>query len=321
MFLIGDVAISNKVLAAPLAGVTDQAYRIIIKQFGCGLVCSEMVSSMGLMYEQEKTRHLADVSGEEPPVAVQIFGSQAEPMALAAAQVQKMGAAIIDINMGCPTPKVVKKGEGAALMLDIDRSYEIIKAVAAAADIPVTVKMRKGWDESHTACVELALAAQAAGASAVTVHPRTRSQFFSGQADWESIARVKKEVRIPVIGNGDIWKAADAVQMLAMTGCDAVMIGRGALGNPFIFRETVALLETGQELPPASWQERIATALKHLDLACRLKGEFQGVREMRKHLSWYTRGMHGAARIRQSLNHATTSSEVRAILQELDRGE
>jgi nifR3 family TIM-barrel protein len=196
MLRIGNVVINNRVLAAPLAGVTDRAFRTIIKQFGCGLVCSEMVSSLGLVYEQEKTRYLADVRQEEPPVAVQIFGASAQAMAKAACMAEQLGAAIIDINMGCPTPKVVKKGEGAALMLDINKSREIIREVVQAVQVPVTVKMRKGWDENRINCLELALAAQEAGAAAVTVHPRTSAQIFSGHADWEIIEQVKKHIGI-----------------------------------------------------------------------------------------------------------------------------
>jgi nifR3 family TIM-barrel protein len=317
MLAIGNVIIDNRVLAAPLAGVTDRACRTIIKQFGCGLVCSEMVSSLGLVYQQEKTRYLADVSQEEAPVAVQIFGSSAEVMAQAAHMAEQMGAAIIDINMGCPTPKVVKKGEGAALMLDVDNARAIVREVVQAVKVPVTVKMRKGWDTDHITCLEMAMAVEKAGAAAITVHPRTRAQMFSGQADWEMIKKVKQQAGIPVIGNGDIWTAADALHMLDKTGCDAVMIGRGAMGNPFIFREAIALIEKGYEIPPAGLEERIAVALKHLELTCLLKGEFQGVREMRKHLSWYTRGMRGAARIRETLNHATTRDEVTTLLRQI----
>lgn len=317
MFAIGNILINNRVVAAPLAGVTDRAFRTIIRQFGCGLVYSEMVSSLGLVYQQEKTRYLADVSQEEPPVAVQIFGAEAHTIARAAFMAEQLGAALIDINMGCPTPKVVKKGEGAALMLDMDKCRHIIRETVQAVKVPVTIKIRKGWDDNHITCLELAAAAEQEGAAAVAVHPRTRAQMFSGQADWDMIKKVKDHIGIPVIGNGDIWTAADALRMLETTGCDAVMIGRGALGNPFLFRESIALIENKTAIPPASREERIAVALNHLDLACSLKGEKQGIREMRKHLSWYTRGMYGAARIRDALNHACTRQEVTSLLRQI----
>jgi nifR3 family TIM-barrel protein len=314
MFAIGNLKISNPVLAAPLAGISDRAFRIIVKSFGCGLVFTEMVSDMGLVYGQEKTRRLADTTGEVPPVAVQIFGSQVEPMVKAALIVESMGAKIIDINMGCPTPKIVKSREGAALMMDIPRSREIIREVVRAVRVPVTVKMRKGWDENNITCLELARTAEEEGAAAVTIHPRTRSQFFSGQADWTMITRVKQELTIPVIGNGDIWTAQDAVRMMETTGCDAVMIGRAGMGNPFIFRETVELLENGKTVSPPDSRERMRIALKHLDLACQFKGEKVAVREMRKHLSWYIKGMPGAARIREELNRAVTKEEMVDII-------
>lgn len=314
MFAIGNINISNRVLAAPLAGVSDRAFRIIAKSFGCGMVYSEMISDMGLVYNQQKTRRLADTTEEEPPVAIQIFGSQVEPMVKAALIVEAMGAKIIDINMGCPTPKIVKSGEGAALMMDIPRSREIIRAVVRAVRVPVTVKMRKGWDDNHITCLALARVAEEEGAAAVTLHPRTRAQFFSGQADWEIITRVKQALTIPVIGNGDIWSARDAVRMIETTGCDAVMIGRAGMGNPFIFRETVELLENGKIIASPDPSERMRIALKHLDLACRFKGEKTAVREMRKHLSWYIKGMPGAARIREELNRAVTREEMVDII-------
>ncbi|MGI5921425.1 MAG: tRNA dihydrouridine synthase DusB [Syntrophomonadaceae bacterium] len=314
MFVIGNISIPNRVLAAPLAGVSDRAFRTVVKSFGCGMVYTEMISDMGLIYAQEKTRRLADTSGEEQPVAVQIFGSQVDSMVKAALIVEQMGAQIIDINMGCPTPKIVKSGEGAALMLDIPKSRAMIRAVVEAVKVPVTVKMRKGWDDNNITCLELAQAAEEAGAAAVTLHPRTRAQFFSGQSDWTMITSLKQQLSIPVIGNGDIWCAQDAQKMMEMTGCDAVMIGRAAMGNPFIFRETVELIENGKLVSPPTPQERLHTALKHLDLACRFKGEKVAVREMRKHLSWYIKGMPGAARLREEINRAVTREEMVDII-------
>ncbi len=314
MFLIGNVEIANQVVLAPMAGVTDQAFRIIAKSFGCGLVCSEMISDMGLIYRQERTLRIADTSREKRPVSVQIFGGHPETMGQAAHIVQELGADIIDINMGCPTPKIVKNGEGAALMRDIRLCREIIRQVVQAVEIPVTVKMRKGWDNDATNCLELALVAEEEGAAAITVHPRSRMELFSGQADWTMIKKVKECMDIPVIGNGDIRTAADAQRMLAETCCDAVMIGRAAMGNPFLIRETVALLTTGQTISPPTQEERIQTALDHLELAIQIKGEWVAVREMRKQLAWYIKGRPGAAQIRTRLNQATTQQELLQIL-------
>ncbi|MBC7075866.1 MAG: tRNA dihydrouridine synthase DusB [Syntrophomonadaceae bacterium] len=317
MFSIGDVKIKNRVMAAPLAGVSDKAYRITAKSFGCSLTFTEMISDMGLVCGQEKTRKMADTSGEDPPVAVQIFGSKSEIMGKAAAIAEQMGAGIIDINMGCPTPKIVKNGEGAALMLDISRSRAIIREVVKSVKVPVTVKMRKGWDENSVNCLELAAVAEQEGASAVILHPRTRMQFFSGRADWDMIKELKKQVSIPVIGNGDIWSAADALRMLEYTGCDAVMIGRAAMGNPFIFQQSVELVENGRTVDPPDLEERVNTAVRHLDLACRFKGEAVAVREMRKHFSWYIKGLRGAARLRERINQAAARDELVKIIQEI----
>lgn len=314
MFRIGGVEIENRVVAAPLAGVTDRAYRLILKSMGCGLVFTEMISDMGLVHNGTKTQMIADTSGEKRPVAVQIFGSQAKTMAQAAQIVTAMGADIVDINMGCPTPKIVKNGEGAALMLDLKRSREIIRAVVEAVQVPVTVKMRTGWDEDNITCLKLAEIAAEEGASAITLHPRTRMQFFSGQADWNMIRELKKRAAVPVIGSGDIWKAEDAVRMLAETGCDAVMIGRALMGNPFLIRETVELVENNRIIDPPGWEEKFALIHHHLDLAIEYKGERIAVREMRKHVAWYIKGMRAAARLRESVNKACTREEMLAVL-------
>ena len=316
MFFIGNVEIANQVIMAPMAGVTDRAFRIIVKSFGCGLVFTEMISDMGLVYGQSRTLRIADTTEEKRPVAVQIFGSNPETMARAALIVQDLGADIIDINMGCPTPKIVKNGEGAALMLDIPRCRQIIRAVVEAVRVPVTVKMRKGWDESNPSCLELAGVAEEEGVAAITLHPRSRMQFFSGKADWAMIKTVKELVRIPVIGNGDIHSGADAQRMLQETGCDAVMIGRAAMGNPFLIRETIELLTTGQILPLPTREERLEAALQHLELAIRFKGEWVAVREMRKQLAWYIKGSPGASQIRTQINQATTKEEILQILRE-----
>lgn len=314
MFLIGDVEIANQVILAPMAGITDRAFRIVAKSFGCGLVFTEMISDMGLVYGQDRTYRIADTREEIRPVAVQIFGSNPESMSRAAVIVQDLGADIIDINMGCPTPKIVKNGEGAALMLDIPRCRQIIRSVVRAVRVPVTIKMRKGWDESKPSCLDLAVAAEEEGAAAITLHPRTRMQFFSGQADWAMIKAVKELVHIPVIGNGDIHSAADAQRMLQETCCDAVMIGRAALGNPFIIRETVEFLKSGQIIPGPTREEQLATALQHLELAIKFKGEWVAVREMRKQLAWYIKGRPGASHIRTLINQATGREELIDLL-------
>lgn len=314
MFLIGDVEIANQVIVAPMAGVTDRAFRIIAQSFGCGLVFTEMISDMGLVYGQVRTLQIADTEEEKRPVAIQIFGSEPETMAQAAVFLESLGADIIDINMGCPTSKIVKNGEGAALMLDIPRSRQIIRQVVQAVRTPVTVKMRKGWDDNHINCQELAMVAQEEGAKAITLHPRSRMQFFSGQSDWDMIRAVKELVEIPVIGSGDINSATDALKMLQHTGCDAVMIGRAAMGNPFLFRETVELLTNGTILSPPTFAERMDVAAQHLELAIKFKGERIAVREMRKHLSWYIKGMPGAAKIRILINQADTRAEMLEIM-------
>ncbi|HPF20395.1 MAG TPA: tRNA dihydrouridine synthase DusB [Syntrophomonas sp.] len=317
MLKIGSVKLENRVVAAPLAGITDRAFRTILQSMGCGLVFTEMVSDMGLLYNSNKSRQIAEPGEEEGPVAVQIFGSDPGAMAQAAHMVEKMGADIIDINIGCPTPKIVRNGEGAALMLEPELSRKIIRSVVTAVQVPVTVKMRKGWDDERCNYLQMADIAVSEGVRAITLHPRTRMQFFSGQADWQAIAEVKRHSTVPVIGSGDINKAEDAVRMVAETGCDAVMIGRGALGNPFLIRETIALLEHGQKIQAPSQKEKITLAIRHLELAIHYKGEHIAVREMRKHISWYTKGMPAAARLRDQINHTVTRQEMMKILEGL----
>ena len=318
---IGSVQLESVVLAAPMAGVTGKAFRILAKEAGCGLVCTEMVSDQALLYGNPKTLKLVDLSGEPPPVCVQIFGSQPGYMARAAKIAEELGAAVIDINMGCPTPKIVKNGEGAALMRDPKKAARIVKEVAGAVSVPVTVKMRKGWDEGSVNAVEVALRAEEAGARAITVHGRTRAQFYSGRADWRIIAEVKKAVRVPVIGNGDIWQPQDALAMMVQTGCDGVMIGRAALGNPWIFSRTVHYLKTGEILPEPSLEERVLTALRHAGLLVEIKGEKTAVLEMRKHASWYIKGVRGAAALREKIVRIKSISELRDLLLKLVEAE
>lgn len=314
MFSIGKIEVPNRVVAAPLAGVTDRAGREMARLFGCGLVYTEMISDMGLVYQQQRTLELAEVRGESGLVAAQMFGSKPQAMAQGARILERLGAQLIDINMGCPTPKIVRNGEGAALMKDPALARELLRAVLDAVTVPVTVKIRKGWDEGRINYVEIALLAEAEGVKAVALHPRTRQEFFSGQADWDAIKILKSHLTIPVIGNGDIWSAADALQMVEQTGCDAVMIGRGAMGNPFIYREAVALLEHQVVLPGPGLAERFEAARKHLDLAIEYKGEYTAVREMRKHFAWYCKGLRGATRVRAAINQAVTRHELLAAL-------
>lgn len=314
---IGTVKLANRIVAAPMAGVTDKAFRLLLRRMGCGLIVTEMVSAKALQYSNKETFRILDLTGEEGPIAVQLFGSDPWVMAQGAQLAVENGAAIVDINMGCPTPKIVKNGEGAALMKDIPLAARITSAVVKAVDVPVTVKMRKGWNEDMVNAVELALAVEGAGAAAVAVHGRTRNQFYSGTADWNTIADVKQAVTIPVIGNGDIRNPEDAQRMLDETGCDGVMIGRAAMGNPWIFSRTIAYVEEGRILPEPDWQERLDMAIEHLGLVVGFKGEKTGLLEMRKHLAWYTKGFRGAARIRDSINKTDSLEDLVALLEDL----
>ncbi|HZK17745.1 MAG TPA: tRNA dihydrouridine synthase DusB [Clostridia bacterium] len=318
MFYVGDICIKNPVVAAPMAGVTDKAFRILAREAGCGLVCTEMVSDQAILYSNPKTLEMLIIDDETgrqgTPLSVQIFGSDPGYMSQAAKIVESRGADIIDINMGCPTPKIVKNGEGAALMLNPGLAESIIRAVVEAVSVPVTVKMRAGWDENSVNAVDMAKLAEAAGASGVTVHGRTRSQLYSGRADWDIIRSVKKAVDISVVGNGDIFSARDAGRMLEKTGCDGLMIGRASLGNPWIFQQVVTFLATGVTPPPPSRAERINAAIRHLRLLVRFKGEHIAVLEMRKHAAWYIKGLRNAARVREDINKAKNSSTLENLL-------
>jgi nifR3 family TIM-barrel protein len=314
---IGPVETKNNVVLAPMAGVCNPAFRLIAKEFGTGLVCAEMVSDKAILHGNERTRKMLYVDEREKPLSLQIFGGDKESLVEAAKIVDRQtNADIIDINMGCPAPKVVKCDAGARWLLDPGKIEELVAAVVDAVEKPVTVKMRIGWDEEHIYAVENALAVQRAGGKAVAVHGRTRKQMYTGKANWDIIRQVKEAVDIPVIGNGDVFTPEDAKRMLEQTGCDGVMIGRGALGNPWMLYRTVHYLETGELLPEPTPREKVEIALLHMDRLIALRGEEVAVREMRKHASWYLKGMRGAARVKDRVNEQTTREGMARVLRE-----
>lgn len=317
---IGNVELDNPVILAPMAGVTDLPFRILCKEQGAGLVTTEMVSAKGIYYNSKNTEKIMEITERERPAALQLFGSDPVIMSEMAKRIEERNFDILDINMGCPVPKVVNNGEGSALLKNIPLAYKILEAVVKAIDKPVTVKFRKGFEDGDEQALELAKAAEAAGVSAVAVHGRTRQQYYSGKADWAIIRQIKEIVRIPVIGNGDIFTAEDAKQMFQETGCDGIMVARGAKGNPWIFREILAALE-GKELlendrfteKPAR-EELVNTILRHAKMQIELNGELAGMREMRKHVAWYTAGLPHSAALRGKVNEIEKITDLEQLL-------
>ena len=313
---IGKIKLDTPLALAPMAGITDLPFRLICRRLGCGMTVSEMVSAKGLLYKNVKTTEMLRIDAGERPTAIQLFGSVPEELAEAARLVEASGADIIDFNMGCPVPKIVNNGEGSALMKNPELAHVILAAMVQAVKIPVTVKFRAGWDDSHRNAVEIAKAAEAAGVSAVAVHGRTRQQFYEGKADWQIIADVKRAVKVPVFGNGDIFTVADGLRLREETGCDGLMIGRGADGNPWLFRELAAALR-GEELPAApTLEERLAQAAEHLAMLIAYKGEHISVKEMRRHISAYLKGLPHAAEFRGRFHKVDTQEQFLELLAE-----
>lgn len=311
---IGNVELDNNLILAPMAGVTNLPFRIICEKFEPGMVCTEMASSKAIFYNDQKTRRLLNTEGEKRPISFQIFGSDEETMGYTAKYMSKI-ADIIDINMGCPAPKVVKNGAGSKLLLDLEKAKRIMKAVVENSSVPVTVKIRKGWDKENIVAVQVAKIAEEVGISAITIHGRTRSEFYTGKADWDIIKEVKDSVKIPVIGNGDIVDEETAYQMFEKTGVDGIMIGRGSFGNPWIFRNIKHFLITGEKLPSPTNSEKLNIIKEHIDLAVEEKGEI-AIKELRKHIAWYTKNLKNSSEFRNSINMIETKEQLIKTLNE-----
>ncbi|MEE0512838.1 MAG: tRNA dihydrouridine synthase DusB [Lachnospiraceae bacterium] len=318
---IGNVKLENDLILGPMAGVTDLPFRLLCKEQGAGLLCMEMVSAKGIMYNNKNTKFLLTIDERERPVSLQLFGSDADIISEQAKRIEELPFDILDINMGCPVPKIVNNGDGSALMKNPLLAGEIIEKTARAIQKPVTVKIRKGFDEEHINAVEMAHIAQESGAAAIAVHGRTREQYYSGKADWEIIRKVKEAVKIPVIGNGDVWTPQDAIDMRKQTGCDGVMIGRGAQGNPWIFKQILHYEQTGELLEKPSPQEVTEMILRHAKMQMEFKGEYTGMREIRKHAAWYTAGYKNSAKLRGKINETETYEELKELLSHLGNRE
>lgn len=311
---IGSVELENNLILAPMAGVSDLPFRLLCKEQGAGMVCMEMISAKAITYKNVKTMALMETQPQEHPVSLQLFGREPEIMAEAARMIEDQPFDILDINMGCPVQKVAGNGEGSALMKDPKLAGRIVSAVVHATQRPVTVKIRKGFDAAHVNAVEIAKICEDAGAAAVAVHGRTREELYRGKADWEIIREVKEALTIPVIGNGDVDGPESAAAMLVKTGCDAVMIGRGAQGNPWIFSRILTARASGKDPGGPSRKEILEMIMRHLELQIRFKGEQMAVREMRKHVAWYSAGLPHSARLRNAVNEAQSASQLRALL-------
>jgi nifR3 family TIM-barrel protein len=318
MLKIGDIEMKNPVVLAPMAGVCNSAFRLTVKEFGAGLVCAEMISDKGIVMKNEKTMNMLYIDEREKPLSLQIFGGEKDTLVEAAKFVdENTNADIIDINMGCPVPKITKCDAGAKWLLDPDKIYEMVSAVTAAVSKPVTVKMRMGWDEDHIYAVRNAQAVESAGGGAVALHGRTRVQMYEGKANWDIIKEVKQNISIPLIGNGDVQTPQDAKRMLDETGVDGVMIGRAALGNPWMIYRTVKYLETGELMDEPSVREKMDVCILHLDRLIALKSEYIAVREMRKHAAWYLKGIRGNGKARNAVNECNTREELVTLLNAL----
>lgn len=313
---IGNVELKNRYILAPMAGVTDLPFRLLCKEQGAGLLCMEMISAKALQYKNRNTKALLQIDPREYPVSLQLFGADPDIISEQAKAIEELPFQILDINMGCPVPKVVKNGEGSALMKNPRLVYDVVYKTVRAISKPVTVKIRKGFDEEHVNAVEIAKIIEEAGGAAVAVHGRTREQYYSGKADWDIIRQVKEAVSIPVIGNGDVTGSLAAEQLLEETGCDGVMIGRGCQGNPWIFRELNEYEETGKVPHRPSKKEIKEMMLCHAQLQIELKGDYLGIREMRKHVAWYTKGMEGSAKLRDEINRVESYEELEKLLNE-----